>query len=385
MILGIDASNIRGGGGVSHLIELLRTVDPASCGFNEVIVWSGQTILDRIEDQPWLTKSSQPMLDHSLPFRVYWQRFRLRGLAVEAGCDVLFVPGGLHIGGFHPVVTMSQNLLPFERRELLRYGLSLTTLRILALRCMQSHTFRGADGIIFLTKYAHDRVRRSIGAIAGKTTTVPHGIAERFICSPREQMALDEYTHDVPFRILYVSIVDLYKHQWHVSEAIGLLRRDGLPITLDLVGPAYPPALRRLTKMSRRIDPNGDFIRYLGEVPYGELHALYEQADMGLFASSCENMPIILVEVMASGLPIACSDRGPMPEILQDCGVYFDPEDVGSIASAVSSLLHAREIRETLAQRAFTRAGRYSWKRCANDTFAWLADVGARRQPRNDL
>ena len=44
------------------------------------------------------------------------------------------------------------------------------------------------------------------------------------------------------------------------------------------------------------------------------------KSNIFIFASSCENMPITLIEGMASGLPIACSDRGPMPEVLQDGG-----------------------------------------------------------------
>ena len=56
-------------------------------------------------------------------------------------------------------------------------------------------------------------------------------------------------------------------------------------------------------------------------------HAVLKRAHLFVFASSCENMPNTLVEAMASGLPIACSDRGPMPEILRDGGTYFDPEN----------------------------------------------------------
>jgi hypothetical protein len=45
MILGINASNIRSGGGVTHLVELLRAAEPEMYGFNKVIVWSGKKTL----------------------------------------------------------------------------------------------------------------------------------------------------------------------------------------------------------------------------------------------------------------------------------------------------------------------------------------------------
>lgn len=48
MRLGIDASNIRSGGGVVHLVELLNNLDPHSYGINNVIVWGGETLLSQL-------------------------------------------------------------------------------------------------------------------------------------------------------------------------------------------------------------------------------------------------------------------------------------------------------------------------------------------------
>ena len=88
-------------------------------------------------------------------------------------------------------------------------------------------------------------------------------------------------------------------------------------------------------------------------------------------------MPNILLEAMASGLPIACSNRGPMPEVLGEAGVYFDPENAGSIASAILELIRSRDLRQRLAAAAFERARHYSWARCASETFDFLARAAA--------
>jgi len=375
MRLGIDASNLRTGGGVTHLAELLRGADPLAYGFSQVMVWSGQATLKRIEDRPWLVKSQQPLLDRSLPYRTFWQRFRLSKLARLTNCDLLFVPGGSYAGDFRPMVTMSRNMLPFEWRELRRYGWSMTSIRLMLLRWTQSRSFRRADGLIFLTQYARDEVMRIIKTTAGRASIVPHGIDDRFASPPREQLAGNQYSVDRPFRILYVSIIDVYKHQWHVAEAIAKLRENGLPVALNLVGPAYPPALNRLKAALERLDPTGKFIRYLGPVPHNDLPRRYKEADACLFASSCENMPNILMEGMASGLPIACSNRGPMPEVLGDAGVYFDSENPDDIARALRELIHSPELRGGLAKASFERVQSYSWPRCARETFAFLAEV----------
>jgi len=328
--------------------------------------------------------SHDPFLDRDLPYRVFWQRFRLRKLAEQTGCTVLFVPGGSDASGFKPMVTMSQNLLPFEWRELRRYRWNLYTLKFLLLRWTQCRSFRTANGVIFLTEYARAAVLKVTGKLQGKSVIVPHGINPRFTAPPRPQRASMDFNESHPCRVLYVSIVDVYKHQWHVAEAVAKLRSAGVPVVLELVG---PPAggMGRLKETLNRVDPKGTFITYRGAVPYEKLDAIYAAADIGAFASSCENMPNILLEGMAAGLPMACSHMGPMLEVLGDAGVYFDPEDANSIAGALCKLIASPDLRAQMAQAAFNRAQAYSWKRCADETFEFLARIARESSVGNNL
>lgn len=375
LILGVDATNLRRGGGVTHLIELLQAAQPLKNGFGRVVVWGGTPTLQALEDQPWLSKRNPPALNQGLLKRALWQRYHLSQAARDEGCDVLFVPGGSYAGDFHPVVTMSQNLLPFEMPELRRYGWSLVTLKFLLLRLTQSRSFRKADGVIFLTEYARDIVLRVTGKLRGQTCIVPHGLNPRFNLLPKVQRSIADYDDANPYRVLYVSIIDQYKQQWHVVEAVATLRQQRLPIVLDLVGPSYPPALKRLREVIDRLDIDRLWVRYHGAIPFNELHHRYAQADLGLFASSCENMPNILLETMASGLPIACSNRGPMPEVLGSAGVYFDPERPEEIAGALRQLIESPQLRTEISQLSHQQARQYSWERCAGETFQFLSAV----------
>ena len=109
--------------------------------------------------------------------------------------------------------------------------------------------------------------------------------------------------------------------------------------------------------------------------PQQELPNHLAQADLFIFASGCENMPNTLVEAMAVGLPIACSNRGPMPEVLADGGVYFDPEDADSIAEAIEQIVQSPALRLAIAQRAKVLSQQYNWKRCADETWAFVAET----------
>jgi len=360
VIVGIDASNLRAGGGVTHLVELLRVCDPPASGFAQVIVWGGHSTLSQLEARSWLELRPLAVLDRGLIRRLLWQRFALSRLAGAAGCDVLFVPGGGYSGWFRPIVTMSRNLLPFEWRELRRFGWSWMTLKLCLLRISQTRTLRHSDGVIFLTDYAYRVVMPVLRATNGETVIIPHGINDRFSSAPRVQVPAESREQ---LRLLYVSIVDFYKHQWHVVEAVAQLRAQGAHIALELIGPAYPPALARLEDAIERWDPNGEFITYSGPVSHTLLHERYVRSDICVFASSCENMPNILLEGMASGLPIACSRCGPMPEVLGGAGVFFDPESPTDIARALRELIDSPALRAKLARCSFDRVQIFSWSR----------------------
>jgi glycosyltransferase involved in cell wall biosynthesis len=380
MRLCIDASNLRVGGGLTHLVELLGNVDPPVHGFERVFVWSSAATLQRISDRPWLEKRTDPVLEKSFPRRAIWQFLRLGSLARADGCDLIFAPGGSFATSFRPVVTMCRNMLPFEWREMARYGVSLQTLRLWLLRFTQMRSFRRASGTIFLTYYAYHAVRAMTGRLAGPVQIVPHGIDARFFDTPR-LVRRAAPSPDQPIELVYVSIIDHYKHQSSVAQAVVELAARGHPLRLTLIGPSYAPALRNLESVLNKIDPERRVVRYQGPMAYSDIHAAYARADVGLFASSCENMPNILLEQMAAGLPIACSDRGPMPEILGDAGVFFDPEQVESVSSAILALTMDSELRARMALAAQLRARQYSWARCADETFRFLARVVGDHNP----
>ena len=375
MKLGIDASNLRQGGGITHLIEILRVARPERHGFSRVVVWTDRLLAAHLPAAPWLEVVQEPLLEKRLPLRIFWQQQILPKLA-EQSCDVLFAPGGLSGSGFHPFVTMSRNMLPFDEREMRRYGFSWVHLRLRLLRYSQTRCFRRADGIIFLTDYAHSAVMQRVKRISGHSAIVPHGVSQRFRLAPRRQKPITEYSADNPYKLLYVSIVDAYKHQAEVVEAVARLREKNLPVELDIIGGvADKTSSQRLERAIAGANATARCVNHHGAAPFAKLPEWYQQADAFVFASSCENRPNILLEAMAAGLPIACSRSGPMPEVLGDAGAYFDPEKPTEIAAALELMIRNPDLRESMATLAYNRAGKFSWEECADKTLAFIARV----------
>ena len=376
MKLGIDASNLSvRGGGATHLRGVLSGGDPRDFGIHRVIVFAGQEMLHTMPDRPWLESAHHRWLDGGLLKRTLWQSCRLTSELRRHGCDGLLAPCGNYTGSFRPYVAMSHNLLLFEPRERARFGLSLMRLKFAILGAVQRQCFAEADGMIMISQYAKMCIRAALQRNLNDMPVIYHGVGDQFRQSPRPQLPMNEYSAERPFRLLYVSTVSVYKHQDQLLRAFARLVDEGYPIRLDLVGGAYAPALRRLRRLLDKLPEAAERVTYHGSVPITEVHRFYRQADGFVFASSCENMPNILVEAMHAGLPIACSQRGPMPEILGHRGWFFSPDSVDSIYGAVKELLDDQRQRAAHAASAATAAGQFTWAACANQTFDYLARV----------
>lgn len=374
MILGIDASNIRGGGGITHLKELLASYSPEKYKFNKIIIWACRHTLEQLKDHTWLEKRTHPFLDRNIFFRLYWQRVVANEAFRNSGIDVLFAPGALYYTTFKPLITMSHNMLPFSPEERNRYGKSYMNYRLKLLEKKQGKSFTTADGVIFLTNYAQNAISKRLDGKVKKSKVIAHGIAPQFFNAPKLQKSITEYSKEKPFEFLYVSIIDVYKHQKTLIQAFSQLYEEGFPVRLKLVGPAYPQELKLFQEELCKISNNKDFIEYLGAIPYTELQKSYHDADAFVFASTCENLPNILIEAMASGLPIACSKYGPMPEVLQNAGIYFDPLNVDETADVIRELIENPEIRKEFSQKAYLLAKQFSWEKCADETFKFLGE-----------
>jgi glycosyltransferase involved in cell wall biosynthesis len=376
--LAIDATNIRQGGGVTHLSQLLQAANPIQNKISHITVWTCNSTAKLLPTYPWLSIHSNFWTEASLPYRLFYKQFILPKEIAKEGCDVVFSPGGTIPKVSLPTITMSQNMLPFEPNEAARFGrFSAMRLKMYILRHTQSASFKRAHGIIFLTNYAQKSVSQALGGISALQTLVPHGIESRFRLKPRVQRNITECAYLEPFKLLYVSILMPYKHQIEVAKAICQLRAEGLPIEIQFVGATWGSYGEKFKNELKLLDPKRTFLHWSGAEPFSKLHEFYKHADMFVFASSCENLPNIMIEAMAAGLPIVCSDRGPMPEVLGDAGGYFDPNNSESIAVAIRNLALNTKLRQSIAEKAWVISKKYSWDVCANETFKFIATVAS--------
>ena len=377
MRIGIDATNIGGGGGITHLKEILFYLNDIISDDKPLtlIVFGSENVLKELPESNHVEKITFSWLNKKIYHRIIFQVFYF-DKEIKKRCDILFSITGDYTGSFRPIISMSQNMLLYERKIWKEIKQPREIFRFWLIYQKQKRSFRNAAGIIFISIYACEEVLKQFNLEEKAKTIIHHGISPRFQGPVKKQLLVSEFSFENPFRFLYVSTVHVYKHQWNLVQSVANLRTKGYPISLDLVGGIiYKPAGRRLTETIQNFDPEGNFIHYHGHVPYNGIEKFYKDANGIVYASTCENMPNILIESMASGVPIACSNKQPMPEFLKENGYYFDAKNICSIENALEQLLLNPERREQMAKNNLKEVKKFSWKKTTEQTFNFIERI----------
>jgi glycosyltransferase involved in cell wall biosynthesis len=263
---------------------------------------------------------------------------------------------------------MCRNLLPLDLDELDRYKYKWHWFRLKLLRYLHLRAFQKADGVIFLNEYCYSNANKLTEGI-GNYEIIPHGLNNEF------RFYRENYAFEVNFNLLYVSTLDLYKHQWIIAEAVLELREQGYPISLTLIGEAYGMSDKKLRKTINKFEKGSQYVNWLGKISYDKLNKYYRESDAFIYGSTCETFGMTLLEAMAASLPIACSNKSSMRNMLKDAGIYFDPEDIQSIKKAILQLFNDQKLRSEIGRKSHDLASNYCWEKTAAKTFQYLSEI----------
>src|SRR5690625_5091889 len=229
MKIAIDATNLKAGGGLTHLKQISKYFSR----FPELEI--------HIFGGPWIEDIDVPNKHifekefRSIFSQEYFKWFKFKKLLKDF--DLVFAPGGSFYSKKIPYVTMYRNMLEFENKERNRYFFSLTWLRLYFLEYLQLRSFKKSAGVIYISNYAKNYIEQKHPYLRKKNSSViHHGISIGFNQVPKKQKSIDSYTSEIPFQLIYISNITFYKHQWCVVEAVKNLRDRGYNITLDLIG-----------------------------------------------------------------------------------------------------------------------------------------------------
>lgn len=201
-----------------------------------------------------------------------------------------------------------------------------------------------ADRVLAPSDYVRDTLIAN-GIAPERIVLLPYGVdVERFRPGPPRDA-------DATFRILFVGLIGQRKGVKYLLEA---MRRLALPrAELVMVG--------RIAGDGSGLAPYRDLFTHVPHVPFGEVHALYQSADVFVYPSLHEGSAFATFEALASGLPvIATPNAGSVVRDGED-GFIVPLRDVEALMERIATLYRDRERRRAMAVTARARAEQFTW------------------------
>lgn len=348
----IDCKGLKEGGGVTHIKNLLEQLSDIQHKSEKILLYNYHGTFPS---------------GYSMYRPIKFFGLNLTYLSFLLGCnfDVLFTPSGRSKITLKPSVTMCRNMLVFDRKERARFRYTKDWYRFVILEWLQLFSFARAKKIIFLNDYAQNYVCRRYPFLKKKSVIIPHGkpdISHQW----SNHKELIKFDND-PYRLIYVSTLNYYKHQHKVVEAVSLLRDKGYNIDITLVGGARDHYLRDYGDFLSK-----SFVRYLGKLSFAEIESEYKKANLAVFASSCENLPNVLMEKIACGIPVVVSDIEPMNSYCDIKDSHFNHEFASDIAQTIEQIGSNIDLQKMIIDKSRFTIQDYSWYRTALETITTI-------------
>jgi alpha-1,3-rhamnosyl/mannosyltransferase len=222
---------------------------------------------------------------------------------------------------------------------------------------------RAADHCWAVSEATARDFQELLGLPAARVTAFPSAAAPYF----RPQTLTNELRArlQIPATyLLYFGSNKPHKNLSHLVEAYSRLTPSIPPLVIAGVWEArYPEARQRATALGL-----GERVRFLGPVAEDDLPPLYSGAAAFLFPSEYEGFGLPVLEAMACGAPVICSDSSSLPEVAGDAALLVPPQDLEALVATMTRLLRDAELQAELRRRGLAQAARFSWTQTAQKT-----------------
>lgn len=357
-ILHIDASRLKSGGGVLHLIKLLEFEKYSS--FDKIIVYTYQNSEFEKFKSDKIKIKTHSYINKNIFYQIFWQRYLLKEKI--SSCDLLFTIDSTSFCKFKKNVVLNQDLIGFQEGSL-KYFSFINKVVSYMKYLVAKNAIKNSIANIFTTKYALDEVVKKIGSIKN-ANVIPHGIDSEFLIKK-----INYDTSETCLKVIYVSsILDYKNHKYLISALNNLPTKK--KVSAHFIGGGDLRLINKLKAQS--INSKGNKFHFPGFLKREEVFNLTRSCDIAVFLSSIECFGITLLEYMRMGMPIVCSNESSMPETLEDGGLLVSPFDKASIINAITDFELNHNKRLSLGEKAFNNSIKYSWNNTVKETYSLL-------------
>jgi len=307
--------------------------------------------------------------------RAIEEAMKLRRIVRAEQVDVVFTPyqvASLPWGPRH--VLMLRNMEPFRFR---RYSYGLRgVVRNGLLAKWSAYCLRRADRIIAVSDYAYACAERELHVDSQRLRMVYHGRDVAFDAPPRSSGQDTQEIPSLPFPyVLSVGSLLPYRRAEDIIDAFSAHVSSLVPdLHLVFAGDGNERAYKAHLRQKALESAVPDRIHFLGNVPSQSLPELYRGASCYVASTEIEACPNSVIEALASSCPIVAANTPPLPEVLRDSAMFYEPRNLSELGSAIGKVVTHSKLSESLSRSSWERARYFSWDACAKSTSKALLD-----------
>lgn len=215
-----------------------------------------------------------------------------------------------------------------------------------------------ASQLVCISDYVRQTVMRSAKLPAGRATTIHITLPQRVQALPERaaQSILSKWRLVADEFLFYPANFWRHKNHEMLLEAFALFRQSNAASILKLVCSGHPDARSAQVQAKAATLGLTESVIFPGYVSDEEFAALLQSSRAVIFPSLYEGFGMPVLEAMAFGKPVACSNVTSLPEVAGDAAIFFDPRNAGEIAAVISQINDDSMLLNTLANKGRQQA-----------------------------
>ncbi|MEO5923053.1 MAG: glycosyltransferase family 1 protein [Bryobacteraceae bacterium] len=286
-------------------------------------------------------------------------------------------PDLLHVQYTGPLRTSVPLVVTIHDVSYLELPEYFTKFRAVQLRLTVKRTVERAAKILTPSEFSKSAIVRHYGIDDDRVVVVPNAVSGRFRPVDRSvaRKAVEERLGVKGPFVLTIGDLQPRKNHLGLLKAFEDVMRANpkLKHQLVFVGKEtwYSAKLHQAVAASKVADR----VHFAGFVDDADLVNFYGACELFVYPSFYEGFGLPILEAMACGRAVACSNSTAMPEVADSAGLLFDPNNTGEIARAMGDILLDPELRARLERLGQQHAASFSWQKSAAKTLNAYYDV----------
>ncbi len=368
-------SNYRGAG-VSNYCRSLLTAFAAEAG--------GHQLMAFVNDRDFSCPQGCPGVElrytrwpAAAPFpRIVWEQTALPAALWTDQADLVH-----GLVNTLPLVTKAPGVVTVHDLSFVRLPERFPLHKRLYLSNLCRASVNRAKRVIAVSKQTAADVRTEFGVDSRRVEVVYNGVGGQFRPLPAAEVEGFRERMRLPARfLLYVGTLEPRKNLPHLLRSFAAWRAasaTGRDVGLVLAGARgwhYQEIFRLVSELGLTSDESGTpseqepVVYFPGFLPEQELCLWYNAASGFVYPSLFEGFGLPVLEAMASGTPVICSDAPSLQEVAGDAALIVPAQDQAALQDAFERLFSEHGVADSLRERGPRQAERFSWERAAAET-----------------